>query len=185
MATDIKDILGDYRAFFADLRARLTAVGIDIRGCPVSHLAFRTATDDEYEVVRQRLRAYCVAAVENVWNGRRIGKLLLARPLDLGGAFAAPLIELIPPPHREAFPMGLEHVGIVVGEGLDAFCQKHDAVLGGRQDQGPYCQPAWIRFANERTVKFYRHSLKDVVEMEGRSFLPSSLPSRVSARTNS
>ena len=184
MITDIKDILGDYRAFFADLRARLEAVGIDIRGLPVSHLAFRTATDDEYEVVRERLRAACSAEVENVWNGRRIGKLLLSRPLDLDGAFAAPLIELIPPPHREPFPMGLEHVGIVIGESLDAFCEKHDAVLGGRQDQGPYCQPAWIRFANDRSVKFYRHSLKEVVEMEGRAFLPSSSPSRVSARAN-
>jgi len=180
MTTDIKDILGDYRAFFADLRARLTAAGIDIGGCPVSHLAFRTATDGEYLLVRDRLRAYCSSEIENVWNGRPIGKLLLARPLELDKQFDAPLIELIPPPHRQPFPMGLEHVGIVVGERFDAFCERHDGILGGRQDQGPYCQPAWITFANDRTVKFYRHSLKDVVEMEGRPFLPPPVLSQAS-----
>lgn len=185
MATDIKDILGDYRAFFADLRARLSAAGIDIAGCPVSHLAYRTATVDEYLRARDRLRACCVAEVENVWNGRPIGKLLLARPLELDGEFAAPLIELIPPPHRQAFPMGLEHVGIVIGGHFDAFCKTHDAVLGGQQDQGPYCQPVYITFANGRTVKFYRHSLKDVVEMEGRPFLPPAVASRLSVRASS
>lgn len=179
MATHIKDILGDYRGFFADLRARLDAAGIDIGGCPVSHLAFRTATDDEYLLVRDRLRAYCNAEVENVWNGRPIGKLLLANPLELDEEFSAPLIELIPPPHRQPFPMGLEHAGIVIGEHFDAFCEKHDAVLSGRQDQGPYCQPVYITFANDRTVKFYRHSLKDVVQMEGRPFLPPPPPASI------
>jgi predicted metalloenzyme YecM len=185
MTTDIKDILGDYRAFFGDLRARLTAAGIEIGGCPVSHLAFRTTTDGEYLLVRERLRPHCVGEVENVWNGRPIGKLLLTRPLGLDGEFTAPLIELLPPPHRQPFPMGLEHVGIVIGGHFDAFCEKHDAVLGGPQDQGPYCQPVYITFPNDRTVKFYRHSLKDVVEMEGRRFLPPPSASRVSARASS
>lgn len=172
MATDLKMILGDYRRFFADLLARVTHAGIDVAGCPLSHVAFRTATMEEYFDVRDRLRAYCSAEVENVWNGRPIGKLLLARPLVVGDGWAVSLIELIPPPHRQPFPMGLEHVGVVIGEGFEAFCRKHDAVLTGRQDQGPYCRPAYITFENDRTVKFYRHSLKDVVEMEGRPFLP-------------
>lgn len=172
MANELKSVLGDYRAFFADLLGRLAGAGIDVAGCPLSHLAFRTATLEEYVEVRDRLRAYCSAEVENVWNGRPIGKLLLARPLALGDDWSVSLIELIPPPHRQPFPMGLEHVGVVIGGAFEAFCRKHDAVLTGRQDQGPYCQPAFITFENDRTVKFYRHALKDVVEMEGRPFLP-------------
>lgn len=172
MAPDIKDILGDYRAFFADLKARLAAVGIEIRGRRLSHLAFRTATRAEYLDVRERLRPLCSGEVENVWNGRPIGKLLLARPLEVAAGFFVPLIELIPPEHRQPFPMGLEHLGVVIGEDFDAFCEQHHAVLTGWQDQGPYCQPAYVTFGNGRSVKFYRHSLKDVVEMEGRPFVP-------------
>lgn len=181
MANELESILGDYRAFCADLLARVADAGIDVAGAPLSHLAFRTATLEEYVEVRDRLRAYCSAEVENVWNGRPIGKLLLATPLQAGDdrhirrirrIRRVSLIELIPPPHRQPFPMGLEHMGVVIGEGFEAFCRKHDAVLTGRQDQGPYCQPAFITFDNDRTVKFYRHSLKDVVEMEGRPFLP-------------
>lgn len=171
-------VLGDYRAFFADLRQRVAGAGIDIRGCAVSHLAFRTGTDREYAAVRDRLRPYCRAEVENVWNGRPIGKLLLTAPLALDEAYAVALIELIPPPHRQRFPMGLEHAGIVIGQNFDAFREKHDAVLTGQQDQGPYCQPVYITFENDRTVKFYRHSLQDVVEMEGRRFLPPPVASR-------
>lgn len=66
----------------------------------------------------------------------------------------------------------LEHVGIVVGETFDEFIAKHKAALTGQQDQGPYCQPVYITFDNNMTVKFYRWSLKDVVEKEGREFVP-------------
>ena len=168
----IVGILGDYRGFFADLMARVSAAGIEVPARELSHLAFRTATVEEYVSVRGRLRACCSAEVENVWNGRTIGKFLLARPLALGDGHSVSLIELIPPPHRQPFPMGLEHAGIVIGAEFDAFCRKHDAIFTGRQDQGPYCQPAFITFENQRSVKFYRHSLREVVEKEGRRFLP-------------
>lgn len=168
----MEQILGDYRAFFADLRRRVTRCGIDIGGCPVSHLAYRTATAGEYRGVQERLAPRCVAHVENVWNGRPIDKLLLKAPLALGDGFQVSLIELIPPPHREPWPMGLEHAGIVIGEGFEAFTERHAAALTGRQDQGPWCQPAYITFPNRRSVKFYRWSLKDVVEKEGRRFEP-------------
>lgn len=168
----MQDILGDYRSFFAGLGQRLSGLGIDIAGCAMSHLAFRTASTDEYRAVQRRLAPWRRSHVENTWNGRPIDKILLDTPLDLGGGFTVDLIELIPPPHREPWPMGLEHLGVVIGDGLEAFVERHAGVLTGRQDQGPWCQPAYVTFRNGRTVKFYRWSLKDVVEKEGRAFVP-------------
>ena len=54
MATSdpIAEIIGDYRAFAAMQRDRLSARGIDIAPYPLSHLAFRVADWDLY--VHQR-----------------------------------------------------------------------------------------------------------------------------------
>ena len=172
MATSLETILGDYKGFFEDLEQRIARAGIDVAGRPLSHVAFRTATLGEYRKVQEQLEPWCRANVENEWNGRPIDKLLLEEPLALGGGRTVSLIELIPPPHREDWPLGLEHLGIVIGESFDDFTREHKDRFTGRQDQGPYCQPAYITFANGRTVKFYRWSLEDVVEMEGRPFVP-------------
>lgn len=166
----LRALLGDYKAFFADLRQRIAGIGIDVGGRLVSHIAFRTASCEEYVEVRDALRQFCSREVENNWNGRLINKLLLDEPLVLDEEFQVSLIELIPPPHRREYPMGLEHVGIVIGESFDAFTESYRDILTGRQDQGPYCQPAYVTFSNNRTVKFYRYGLKEVVEMEGRTF---------------
>jgi predicted metalloenzyme YecM len=170
VASGLEDIIGDYRSFFVDLMQKLEGTGIDVAACAVSHLAFRTETVPEYEQVRERIRRFCIADVENVWNGRPIDKLLLREPLSLDAGREVLLIELIPPPHQRDYPMGLEHCGIVIGETFDTFTKDHESVLTGRQDQGPFCQPAYITFGDDRTVKFYRYSLRDVVEKEGRRF---------------
>lgn len=164
------ELLGDPAAFFATQRHRLSDLGIDIDGYPLSHLAFRTSTVDEYLDMRDQLERHSTANVENVWNGRRISKLLLRRPLPVAPGVVAPLIELIPPPHQAVYQMGLEHVGVVLGEHLDEFADQHQATLTGRQDQGRYCMPFFITFPDHTNVKFYAHSLHDVCVFEGRRF---------------
>lgn len=166
----MQDLLGDYVAFCDDLFARLDDVGIDVTGRALSHLAFRTADEAGYLGLRHAIEVHSTANVENRWNGRPISKLLLREPLELGDGRTVDLIELIPPPHQRDWPLGLEHLGIVIGEEFETFCQQHAAALTDRQDQGPYCQPRLVTFENERTVKFYRHSLRTVVELEGRRF---------------
>lgn len=164
------DILGDYRGFFRKQKARLSDLGISIEGCEISHLAFRTLTYPEYLEVRKRLEEHAEANLENVWNGRPISKILLRSPLDLGDGFGVRMIELIPPMHQCVYRMGLEHVGVVIGESIDDFGRAHRPVLTGQQYQGPVNEPYFIRFDDYTNVKFYRRSLKDVCEMEGRPF---------------
>src|SRR5216683_5929908 len=114
-------IIGDYAGFFAQQKGRLSALGIEIAGYPISHLAFRTETLDGYLVVRERIEAFCVANVENVWNNRPISKLLLREPIYVQPDVPVSPIEVIPPPHQNVYQMGLEHVGIVVTDDLQAF----------------------------------------------------------------
>jgi predicted metalloenzyme YecM len=163
-------MLGDYKGFYAQQAQRLLARGIDISGLEVSHLAIRTETLAEYLDVRQHLELICSANVENTWNGRPISKLLLQEPLQLSRSASTSLIELIPPVHQSVYKMGLEHVGIVVGETFEDFGKKHSDSFTGQQDQSQFCKPYFITFRDHTNVKFYLYSLQQVVELEGRHF---------------
>lgn len=165
-----KEILGDYLEFYALQEQRLQDLGIDIEGLEISYLAFRIETLAEYLVVRQKLEALCAANVENTWNGRPISKLLLQQPLQLSRNTTTSLIELIPPLHQSVYKMGLEHIGIVIGETFADFGKLHSQHFTGQQDQGEFCQPYFITFPDHTNVKFYRYSLQKVCILEGKRF---------------
>src|SRR3954463_15800675 len=79
----IAEIIGDYRAFAAMQRDRLTARGIDIAPYALSHLAVRVADWDVYVHRRPQLEPYRAGNSENHWNGRPISLILLAEPLEV------------------------------------------------------------------------------------------------------
>jgi predicted metalloenzyme YecM len=170
MGDPVGDIIGDYRGFVGQQHARLLARGIDIRPYPLSHLAVRVAEWDQYIHVRTLLERHATANHENVWNGRPISKILLVAPLEVLDGTAVPLIELIPPVHQRVYKMGLEHLGVVVGEGVDAFSRKHRAALTGQQFQSANNEPYYTLFEDFTHVKFYRRSLYDVCLLDGARF---------------
>ncbi|MFI5627114.1 VOC family protein [Nocardioides sp. NPDC051685] len=170
MADPVGDILGDYRAFAAQQHDRLLARGIDIRPYALSHLAFREPEWDQYVHVRTLLERHASASVENVWNGRPISLIVLAEPLEVLDGMSVSLIELIPPVHQRVYKMGLEHLGVVIGDEVDAFSREHRAVLTGQQFQSPDVEPYYVLFEDFTHVKFYRLSLHDGVILQGARF---------------
>ena len=168
MTDPFADILGDYRGFAAQQRDRLLARGIDIASYGLSHLAFRVPEWDQYVHVRTLLERHAVANHENLWNGRPISLIVPAQPLEVLDGKEVPLIELIPPVHQRVYRMGLEHLGVVVGEdAFDAFVETHKPVLTGQQFQGPNStpDPVYILMEDFSHVKFYRLSLRASVEL--------------------
>lgn len=172
MATSdpIADIIGDYRAFAAMQCDRLAARGIDIAPYPLSHLAVRVADWDLYVHQRTLLERHASANSENVWNGRPISLIALAEPLTVLDETPVSLIELIPPVHQRVYRMGLEHLGVVVGEGIDEFSRTHRAALTGQQFQSPDVEPVYVLFEDFTHVKFYRHSLYEGAILQGSRF---------------
>ena len=166
----IAEIIGDYRAFATMQRDRLSARGIDIAPYALSHLAVRVADWDLYVHQRTLLERHAKANCENLWNGRPISLIVLAEPLDVLDGTPVSLIELIPPVHQRVYRMGLEHLGVVVGEELDDFSQVHRAALTGQQFQSAYVEPVYVLFEDFTHVKFYRRSLYDGVILEGTRF---------------
>ena len=112
----IEDIIGDYRAFALQQRDRLATRGIDISPYALSHLAYRVPEWDEYVRVRGLLERH--ARRQPRERVERPPDLLIvpAQPLEVLGGKVVPLIELIAPVHQRVYKMGLEHLGVVVGE---------------------------------------------------------------------
>jgi predicted metalloenzyme YecM len=170
MVDPVGDIIGDYRGFAAQQHDRLLARGIDIRPYTLSHLAFRVPEWDQYVHVRTLLERHATANAENVWNGRPISKILLATPLEVLDGMPIPLIELIPPVHQRVYKMGLEHLGVVIGDEVEAFLREHRAALTGQQFQSAGFEPYYVLFEDFTHVKFYRISLYDGCVLEGATF---------------
>jgi predicted metalloenzyme YecM len=169
MADPLEDIIGDYRAFAAQQRDRLATRGIDITPYELSHVAYRVPEWDQYVRVRGLIERHAVANRENFWNGRPISLIVPAEPLEVLDGKLVPLIELIPPVHQRVYKMGLEHLGVVVGDdAFDEFVEAHKPVLTGQQFQGPNStpDPVYILFEDFTHVKFYRLSLRASVELQ-------------------
>ena len=170
MTDPIADILGDYAAFAAQQRDRLLTRGIDIVPYELSHLAYRVPEWDQYLRVRTQLERHAIANRENVWNGRPISLIVLAEPLEVLDGTTVPVIELIPPVHQRVYKMGLEHLGVVVGDGFDAFSRQHRSALTGQQFQSDTVEPVYVLFEDFTHVKFYQYSLRAGIELEGGRF---------------
>lgn len=132
--------------FYSRQTGRCEELGVDAHAFPVSHVAIRTSTWNEYVVLRGSSEQISIANVENVWNGRPISRLRLAEPIPVPNGHEATLIELIPPPHQRVYPMGWEHVGYVVGDDAGHWATRHSDALTGRQYQSPFCRPYYIHF---------------------------------------
>jgi len=170
MPVQVGDVIGDYRAFAAQQHERLLARGIDIRPYTLSHLCFRVPEWDQYVHVRTQLERHASASTEKVWNGRPISLIRLATPLEVVDGQLVPDIELIPPVHQRVYKMGLEHLGVVIGDEVDAFSREHRAVLTGQQFQSAYNEPYYVLFEDFTHVKFYRRSLYDGIVSQGGTF---------------
>jgi predicted metalloenzyme YecM len=188
MSDPVAEIIGDYQAFAAMQRDRLAARGIDISPYALSHLAVRVADWDVYVHQRTLLERHARSNREGVWNGRPISLIVLAEPLDVLDGALCSRIELIPPVHQRVYRMGLEHLGVVVGDGFDEFSRVHREVLTGQQFQSAAVDPVYVLFEDFTHVKFYRRSFFAVVEdaegpFEGFSHVDDWVPQRLVTAT--
>lgn len=163
----IQNLIGDYKAFFADLLQRMQKQNIHITGLPLSHFTYRVETLSEYVTLRDALLPYCSEFVETQFNGRAVAIHILKNPLILGEGFEVSLIELPAPRSVHMYPSGLESFGVVMKETFSAFKLEHESALTGIKDHGEHCQPAFITYENGKTAKFYDISLKDIVNLQG------------------
>lgn len=184
----MKQLIGDYQRFFTDLVYRLKQADITLTGLPITHLLYRTRTLSEYEKLRDQLKPFCKEFVETMFNGRAVSILVLEKPLKLAEGYSVSMIELPAPRAVHMYPSGLESIGVFVGKKLPVFKKKYQKVLTGIKEHGKYCQPAFITFENEKTVKFYDYTLYEIVLKQGWKYeyplAPDSLANKIAKEFN-
>ena len=84
---------------------------------------------------------------------------MLAEPLHVLDGTPVSRIELIPPVHQGVYWMGLEHLGVVIGEEFDDFSRLLRAALTGQQFQSLDVDSVYVLFEDFTHVTFYRRSL--------------------------
>ena len=163
-------VLKSIPGFVTGVLDQLARTGIEASSLPLSHLCRRVETIEAYHAMREWLMPVCVAVAENDFNGRPISMLLLREPVVVGGGMVE-LIELPSPKADHPYPNGWEHVGFVVGD-VEAFHARHADVLTGIKDRGSDVQAPFITFPDGATAKFYRRTLREIVERDGWRFEP-------------
>ena len=80
-------------------------------------------------------RAPCEGELRERLERRPISLIVLSEPLDGLDGLRSRTSSSSPPVHQRVYRMGLEHLGVVVGEEIDEFSRVHRAALTGQQFQ--------------------------------------------------
>ena len=166
---EIITLIGDYKAFIADLLQKIKSAGIDIETYPIDHLCYRTATTEEYSELKNKLMQFSRAYIENTYHDRPISKFILKTPL-LYNQYSISMLELPAPKKDIKYSSGLEHFEMVVDDFI-AFQKKYKNLWSGSDDSNIYNETVYITFENNKTVKFHEYSLEEVLKKEGRQFI--------------
>ncbi len=169
MNNEIKDLIGDYQAFFTSIQEHLQPLHIDISGKELSHLNYRVATLPEYEHMRGVLKWYSSELAEIQFKGRQISIFVLKEPLALGEGYGVSMIVLPAPKKERSYPTGLQQLAINIGDDLREFKETYKSVITGIKDRRPYCSPAYITFDNT-TVSFAERGIREVIGLQGWGF---------------
>lgn len=114
---DIKDVIGDYQAFYRNLTKKIKALGIETSKFKVDHYCYRTATLTDYQQKKDQLLKFSQKFLENIHHGRPIAKFILRKPLLIDNQRIY-VIELPAPKLDTQYSNGLEHFEFVVGKNL-------------------------------------------------------------------
>lgn len=121
----MKELIGDYESFVADINAGLGRCGI--RRSELSmldHLCYRVETNQRYKEMNAEIGRVAFLLDESEVSGRLIATFAFDQPLATSG-WCIPYLELPQPKDGSPYDEGLEHAEFVVIGGLDRFRKNH------------------------------------------------------------
>jgi uncharacterized protein len=110
--------------FLDDFLERLEKVGVNVSGLEMDHIAYKTSSVDEYDVMKPKFLKVGEQVHENMVRERRVGIFKLDQPLRYKN-YSIPAVELIAPKPGEIIKSGWEHAEIVLKESYESFMDKY------------------------------------------------------------
>ena len=160
MSDAIKDLIGDYDTFCANLFAHPHMSSMSWEQFWISHLCVRTKTHEDYEHIFEGLLVNSASHVEHQHNKRNIAVVILQKKLVLENNQTISMIELTAPKESVTYETGLEHIGMTVQIDFTTFEEMYRHLL----DPGEYANGERFLFFNGRDgskVKFCQRSLEE------------------------
>jgi len=162
----MKDIIGDYELFVANINRGLKEVGIDRTELSMmDHLCYRVETAGRYYEMIGEIGRRAVLLGENIVSGRLIATFELHDFLDVDG-WRIPYIELPQPKQGAPYQEGLEHAELVVIGGLGTFRARHDELPFDDKGMSKAINPELGLKTAGMSVKFHEQQLGAVVRIE-------------------
>src|SRR5262245_29489861 len=111
----------EIKNFLQDFIKEINAIGIDVSGLQIDHIAYSTANSSEYDNLVTLFKKRGALMGEPIIGGRRVGVFKFNEPLSWEG-HAINSMELIEPKTGEETISGWEHAEFLVDD--------YDEVLG-------------------------------------------------------
>ncbi len=166
--SELKQLLGDYESFVANIDAGLERCGIDRRDLSLmDHICYRVETMERYEEMKTSLAKCAFLLGEAMVTGRLIATFECHEPLEVG-KWRIPYIELPQPKEGSPYPEGLEHVEFVVVGSLDRFERQYPDLPYDRKGMSKTINPELGLKHEGISVKFHEQQLGAVVRIEDR-----------------
>lgn len=164
----VKGIIGDYEHFVASVNDELEQLGINHNQLvQLDHLAYRVASHEQYEAMKQKLASIAILLGESMIAKRPIATFELHSPLRAGG-WVIPYIELPAPKDSSPYSEGLEHAEFVVVGSLDKFQANYPTLPWITKALTKKINPELAIKTNTVSIKFHEQSLGSVVNLEKR-----------------
>lgn len=110
--------------FLDEFLARVEEVGVNIAGLQMDHIAYKTASIEEYETMKPLFLELGEQVHENMVRERKVGIFKLNSPWRYKG-YEISAIELIAPKPGEIIKPGWEHAELVLKESYKEFMEKY------------------------------------------------------------
>lgn len=164
----MKDILGEYEDFVANINRGLEKCGINRSELAMmDHICYRVETLERYDEMKRKLGEVARLLGESEVSGRMIATYECDQPLEVGG-WRIPCIELPQPKESSPYPEGLEHVELVTVSGLDLFEATHSDLPFDHAGMSKKINPELGLKHAGISVKFHEQPLGAVVRIENR-----------------
>ncbi|MBN2016295.1 VOC family protein [Candidatus Dojkabacteria bacterium] len=117
-------ILSDYKNFLDKLFSELNSLEIDVSDFKLDHIAYKVASDEEYDDLKPQFMKIGKEVREVIVGGRRVGVFKLHKELPYK-QYRISAVELIAPEKGERVVSGFEHAEFVIDESFKSFMDRY------------------------------------------------------------
>lgn len=155
------NILGDVENFLNRAMAHLEEIEFNVEDFKMTHLCYRTATEDEYIRKKEQLSKIGILISEELAEGRPYAVFKLHEPIVYHG-FNVPLIALPSPKKNNSYQGGLQHVAFVLKDELQVLLDRYPHLDFDTQELNRMThRELKLRF-DDLVVKFHNETLEDL-----------------------